>query len=147
MFQREREMRPLVAEWLERRALIPFFEVHIWHNCDIVAARFEHRLGRRIPPIADCVAVELKLTDIAGVLYQAKSNLSKCNESWAAMPLELIRGMQWQTLDKFMQAGIGLLAVSDKVGVAIHAVRKSECCERLAKKLWRRNRTEQASIA
>jgi len=58
------------------------------------------------------MAVELKIKDIAGVLYQAETNCCVADFSYAAMPLQFCQKMRGGTIEKFKNKGIGLIGVS-----------------------------------
>ena len=140
MWFREREMRPLVSQWLRDQGLIPIWEVQTVHLCDIIGVQFEERTGRRIPELLRTIAIELKLSDIGGVLRQAQNNQYRCDESWAAMPSDLCRSMRGATLLRFENAGVGLLSVGD-VDITIIRPAKFDkviVSEAFKKNLWRR---------
>lgn len=84
------------------------------------------------------VAVELKIRDIAEVLYQARTNRS-AHESWAAMPAEKVYRMRKASVHSFVNEGIGLLSVDgDTVRVCVEPdFRAGAGTDRLKRNLWR----------
>jgi len=135
----EKEMRPTVVKWLEDQGLYVAHEVSVsggW--CDLVGVLWADRVGRRIPPIMLIMAVELKITDVAGVLYQARGNLENCDFSYAAMPAERCEKMRPATLRMFTDAGIGLLSVNSGVRTVIppkcHPI--TEYHPLIARRIW-----------
>ena len=138
-------MRPAVDAWLRERGCVPVHETHLRHRCDVIGVQFANRVGRSIPDVVLAVAVELKLTDVAGVIRQAGENLHYVHESYAAMPAERCDVMRPATLQKFADWGVGLLAVSpEEVQVLIRSGRGS-WQNRLQQKLWRRVRAADAA--
>lgn len=136
-------MRPAVTAWLEASGHTVTYETMCWcmgYSCDIVGARFAPRTGRAIPPVDSCIAVELKLTDIAGVIHQARSNRAAVRLSYAAMPAEFCRKMRPDSLDKFRAAGVGLLAVDggEVTELVAPVPQPGVISERLRKLVWRR---------
>lgn len=107
----ERDMRPAVDAWLEARGMGVTHEKTMYHAVDVIGVLFAPRTSRRIPAVEKIVAVELKLTDVAGVIRQAVANRICSNESYAAMPGPRVKKMQGRTRDKFRKAGVGLLSV------------------------------------
>ena len=98
----EFSLRVPVARWLISRGLAPVCEVDSLHNCDLVGIRWD-RPGH----ITEMVAVELKLTDIAGVLRQCACHINRqVTETWAAMPAVSAKSQL-----KFANLGVGLLIV------------------------------------
>jgi len=140
---RESDMLPAVNAWLAARGCYVTHEsmtVGYTMHCDVVGVRFGARIGRAIPPLSLVVIVELKLTDVAGVIRQAKENLSVAHESYAAMPRARCRKMLAATEQKFRRAGVGLLSVDgQEVTVRIESG-KGYQGDRFRKKLWRRTR-------
>lgn len=144
---RERDMRPAVMEWLESQGHTPVCEVSVWtHTADIIAAKFAERIGRKVPPLESLIGVELKLSDIAGVLKQCKSLSRHVHQTYAAMPKKKVGAMIAKTLKKFVQSGIGLLSVGE-VGVEVvirpivEQVVRDDRRDWMEKKLWRRIRS------
>jgi len=137
-------MREPVKAYLMDRGFFPAVEFCL-HGCgitDIVAGSYCVREGRRIPRLWEVVAVELKLTDFAEVLRQARRNKKHCDWSFIAMPSERIGKMQQATKGAIRLAGIGLLSVEDEVREVIAPERGSGLAEdrNQVKTLWRRVR-------
>lgn len=81
------------------------------------------------------IAVELKLSDTAGVRHQADNHHVFANETWAALPANRVDKMRQATRDKFKSAGIGILSVTlDKCEVVI------EPCQYTPKDIYERIR-------
>ena len=143
-FCRESEMREPVTGWLIDRGYLPCVEFWLTNAgiTDIVAGSYDPRIGRRIPTLRKVVAIELKLTDVAGVIAQAQINRRLCDWSYAAMPVERVEKMRKDTLYKFRNAGVGLLAVGDEIIERIEPIQGCGMPEgrREAKQLWRRVR-------
>lgn len=99
----EFDLRIPCANWLLNRGLSPICEVRSLHNCDFIGVRFDKKRLEYI------VAVELKLTDVSGVINQCVIHLPRVNEVWAAMPPQTAKAKA-----KFEQLGIGLLEYTDK---------------------------------
>jgi len=140
---RESDMLPAVNAWLAERGCAVLHEsmtVGWTGHCDAIGVRFVERIGRRIPPLDLVVAVELKLVDVAGVIRQARTNLSVAHESYAAMPRVRCREMLAATEDKFRQAGVGLLSVNGPRVTMVIASGPGYRGDRFRKKLWRRTR-------
>ena len=117
----------------------PVFEVYLaGGTCDIVGVQFSDRIGRRIPSIKQLVSVELKMDDVAGVLHQCSNNRNRVSECWAAMPADRINRMRKSTVDKFIEAGVGLLSISEKVEQICVPKENKVDSSRMIKKLWRR---------
>lgn len=158
----ERDMRPAVIDWLHATGHTNHvFESYFGHGyADIVGFRFGERFGRNLPPLEAVCVVELKLTKIAEVIAQADSNRVYIAASWCAMPSDFVEKMRPQTLDKFKDAGVGLLAVSSAkveqvilpIGTLKSAGAASEPRYRkyietqLPRKLWRRRFENQQQI-
>ncbi len=152
----ERTMRDPVIAWLRETGHDRhFYECAVCsHLCDIVGFRFAERTGRKIPPLEQVAAVELKLSKIAEVIHQAASNRRVVPMSWAAMPAAFVARMMPQSIDKFASAGVGLLAVCSVVRVVIQPLGKlpndkyASDYDRhrwnLPRKLWARNRAAEA---
>jgi hypothetical protein len=140
MFKREKEMRPIVTKWLENHGYYVAYEVLVgdcW--CDIVGCKWAKRTGRKIPALLEAIAVELKLDNIANVLYEAQGNMRHggVTQSYAAMPAERIVRMQQKTVRSFEDAGCGLVMVSpDRVEIIIEASQQSDVDKNLACRLW-----------
>lgn len=119
MFKLEKELRPIVTDWIWKRGMHAVDEFNIWHPVDLVGVAFGPRPNRRIPSVTQCTAVELKLHDVATVVWQSAQHRGHVNETFAAMPAGRIDRMKPETLDKFRNAEVGLLAVSTTVEVVI----------------------------
>lgn len=142
---REREMRPAVTAWLASSGHAVVYEVCVYacgYICDVVGARFGERTGRAIPPVDSCIAVELKLSDVAEVIRQAKHNQEGAGKSYAAMPAAFADRMRPRTLDKFRNVGVGLLSVDVESGEVREVIEPAQgvgvISESLRKKMWRR---------
>lgn len=98
---REFDLRIPVANWLLSRGLSPILECASLNNCDMIGLEIRER------KIVRMVAVELKLTDVAGVIRQCRSHLPRVNETWAAMPAQSL-----STEQRMAEEGIGFLEVS-----------------------------------
>lgn len=119
---KEGALRKPVALWLSGRGYIPVFEMVTSGICDVMAGLFAPQSGRYVPNILQIIAVELKLHDVAGVLYQAEQNTHHSNYSWAAMPAARVAKMSPKTLEKFRASGVGLLSVGEgtsKTGIDV----------------------------
>lgn len=140
---REREMRPAVTDWLRSSGHTVVYETSCV-SCgtfrDVVGARFGERTGRLIPNVDSCIAVELKLSDVAGVLHQAVRNRLAVQFSYAAMPAGFVTKMRPQTHLKFLNVGVGLLAVAGGMVVEVIKPKSSGLIitRRLRRQLWRR---------
>lgn len=116
----EKEMRPAVDAWLRSRGcqLVVFeaFPLQLG-SIDVLGIRFDKRVGREIPP-ARLIAVELKLSRISAVIYQAHRAKLVTQASWAAMPTPFVSRILPASRAKFRRHGVGLLAVDgDKVEI------------------------------
>ena len=131
----EKELREPVTKWLQARGYDVVVEFLICHYVDVIGCKFGKRVGRRVPPLNCVIAVELKLSDVASVIFQASNNRHYVYESWAAMPQERIDDMREKTLLKFAHAYVGLLSIHDgEANVIIPA--KINCG--FQRRLWRR---------
>ena len=133
----EKILRPVVTNWLQEKEYYVAHEVMLCGYCDVTGCKWAKRTGRRIPSMLEIVAVELKINDISGVLYQAITNCTVADFSYAALPLKKYKSMRVGSLQKFMEKGIGLLAVSNCVDIVIHA-RKNEISHDVdvCRRLW-----------
>ncbi|KKM15019.1 hypothetical protein LCGC14_1700300 [marine sediment metagenome] len=136
---KEREMRPAVTQWLESQGLYCIYEILIGGAgyCDVVGFSFKSRTSRLIPPIEKIIAVELKMAKISDVHHQAKRNQPFVTESYAAMPADFVVRMRPQSIQKFEDSGVGLLAVERAVGIAVFPEKKIATSDKLRRKLWR----------
>lgn len=114
----EFDMRRPVCHWLLNRGLSPVLECASLGNCDIVGVRLEGKPMR----LLEVVAVELKLTDVAGVMRQCDRHMQRgTTEVWAAMPIARANDVRI----RFVDTGIGLLGVgSDVCAVLVEPVRR-----------------------
>ncbi len=139
----ERDMRPAVDAWLRSRGMVEtLWEAYLCQNADLVGVRFAPRVGRAIPPIEQCIVVELKMRDIAGVLRQAKRHRNGYPvESYAAMPSGFVARMRDASIERFRASGVGLLSVHGgavDVVVAADVRDDKEWGVYRPKRLWRR---------
>lgn len=143
-FRKESDMREPVKAWLMDRGYLPAVEFWLTNAgiTDIVAGAYAARVGRKIPTLQQVVAVELKLSDVAGVISQATMNRHRCDWSYAAMPIERVEKMRNRTLDKFAEVGVGLLAVGNEIVERIVPRQGNGLPieRREVKQLWRRVR-------
>lgn len=119
----EAELRPAVHAWLVNQGLTVIYEFQMGGYCDMVGVKFARRAGRGVPPATDAVAVELKLSDVAGVIVQAKGNRHSVRASCAAMPWSRVAKMRGKTREQFREAGIGLLAVTENPAGVIEYIK------------------------
>ncbi len=117
----ERDMREAVHAWLspDGNTEVIYEFMMTGGYADMVGILFEKRTGRTIPPVVRATAVELKLTDVAGVIRQAWSHRHSVHASYAAMPKDRCRRMKPETVRRFLGAGIGLLSVGSCVEVLV----------------------------
>ncbi len=111
---KEREMRVAVTAYLEALDYAVGYELlpgEPGYRCDVVGVRFYPRRGRAIPVLGHVAAVELKCKDVAGVIAQGTRDGGWADHSWAAMPAHRVKAMRPATLERFVIAGVGLLAV------------------------------------
>jgi hypothetical protein len=143
-FAKESMMREPVKAYLMARGFFPAVEFWL-HGCgpsDIVAGSYAKREGRKIPKLWEVVAVELKLSDFATVLMQAKRNRNLCDWSYIAFPAGRIEKMRETTKQAMRDAGVGLLSVGEQVVEVITPQRGGGLPEgrNQVKTLWRRVR-------
>ncbi len=119
----ENDMRPAVIQWLNKAGYSDVHETSICSGwCDVIGAKWDVRFGRARPNLIEFVCVELKMRDIKGVISQAYENHYECNLSYCAMPADFIERMRPQSRQKFINAGVGLLAVQgDKIRIEIQS--------------------------
>lgn len=115
----EKELRPIVQAYLQGAGYFVAHEVMLCGFCDLVGCIWAERIGRRIPAMIEIVSVELKIKDFAGVLYQAKTNKSVVDFSYAAMPWEILNSCREKTINKFRESGIGLFGVDIYCGMKL----------------------------
>ncbi len=108
-------MRQAVASWLNRSGYYDAHECMIGGYCDVIGCMWSKRRGRRKPDLLEMICVELKMRDIAGAISQATGNHYHANLSYCAMPVDFCERMRSQSIQKFIQAGVGLLAVAENV--------------------------------
>lgn len=141
---REKEMRQPVADWLASQRYRAVVEMVTAHIADMIGVRYAPSVERRRPEALETIAVELKLSDVAGVLRQCERNKCAVETSWAAMPEAAVAKMLARTLDKFRNAGVGLLSVGSEVRIIVEAVVSDQVlpwkAARLKKNHWRRLR-------
>lgn len=106
-------MESAVVNWLNRNGYDDVHECMIGGYCDIVGCAWSERIGRRKPDLLEMICVELKLEKIEEVIAQAKGNHYHANLSYCAMPTGLCCRMRRETLEKFWDAGVGLLSVDN----------------------------------
>lgn len=161
-FHREKEMHPFVSAWLQGRGLRVSPKEH-WlcgGYCDVVGYEFAARTSRAIPPLLKLIAVELKLGRINEVYKQAEYNGYAADESWAAMPEDVVAHMKERTVQMFRSNGIGLLGVSDSGRITASVLPKVEVFNhvhpsdqrdrnrrRVWKTLWRVARAERLALS
>jgi len=119
----ENDMRQAIIDWLARDGKETAHECWVVAGyCDVIGFRFHPRIGRPIPALDCVVAIELKMSNARGVIYQAKANRRCVNASYAAMPRARCDKMRQRTADAFRENEVGLLAVDgDRVDVLIPA--------------------------
>ena len=141
-FRFESEMLDPVVRWLGDRGYLAATEILLGGFIDIVAGRYGDRPspGRR-PQLLDAVAIELKLTDAAGVIAQATTNAWDL-QSYCAMPRSHCLRMRSDTVEKFRTAGVGLLSVStESARVWVPAPSRSGPVDRrINDRIWRQVR-------
>jgi hypothetical protein len=111
----EKELRPVVTKWLEQMGYYVAHEVMLCGYCDVIACLWGERETRKIPTLHEIIAVELKISDIQGVLSQARNNKYCAHRSVAAMPFDFTQRMRPSSIKQFEDAGVGLLGVNDSV--------------------------------
>lgn len=109
----ENDMRPHIVSWLTRNGYYDAHECMIGGYCDVIGCKWGERKGRKKPELLEMICIELKLRDISGVISQAIHNHYHCNLSYCAMPVDFCRRMRDQSVKRFIEAGVGLLAVNN----------------------------------
>lgn len=134
----EKQLRPIVEKWLEGLGYYVAHECLIGGYCDMIGCGWSKRIGRARPELLETIAVELKITDILGVINQAKGNHYHCTYSYAAMPIGFCKKMRPKSFDKFRRAGVGLFGVgSNSVTALIESVRKDrQHSKPIKNRLW-----------
>ena len=132
----EKAMRPIVETWLQEEGYYVAHEVMLSGYCDLVGCKWAERVGRKIPSMLKIMAVELKIRDIRGALYQGKNNTWFADYSYVAMPLQKCEKMRQAKLQLFESVGVGLLGVSKGVKIIARApknkiVHHASICKRL----------------
>jgi len=117
----EKEMRPIVVRWLFDRGYYPLHEILVGHYVDLIGVQFQPRVGRKIPPLQDVIAVELKIKDYRGVLSQTRNCQHFVSQAYAALPSDQCGRMTPKVLDRFGQHGVGVLAVDSAVSLVMPA--------------------------
>jgi hypothetical protein len=136
----EKQLRKIVEKWLQDKGCYVAHEIMVSGYIDLIGAKYKTRIGREIPGVEEIIGVELKISDILGVIGQAFNNCWFCDYSYAAMPKENISKMRQASLDKFKSRGVGLLAVdveSNQVEVIVEANKNSiEHSPNILRRLW-----------
>ncbi len=138
---KEGKLRRPVIDWLCSLGMTPVFEVYLRHGtCDIVGVQWGERFGRSVPAMLRIVAIELKVSDVAGVLRQAEANRPYIGESYAAMPKWRTQKMRQSTLQSFKDAGVGLISVTEESCrcLVMPLVNLDADSQMMKRKLWRR---------
>ena len=107
----ENDMQVAIVKWLNRSGYYDAHECLIGGYCDVVGCIWGDRIGRRKPKLLEMICVELKMKDISGVISQAKGNHYHSNLSFCAMPGEFCQTMRNQSIQNFIDSGVGLLSV------------------------------------
>jgi len=111
---KEKDFQPAVEMWLKNLGYRVARECMISGYCDLIGSKWSERIGRKKPQLLETMAVELKVRDMVGVISQAKANHYQCTYSYAAMPLDFCNRMRPQSKNRFEDAGIGLIGVSER---------------------------------
>lgn len=142
---KEKEMRPIIARWLQDKGFGVAHEILISGYCDLAGFRFAQRTSRRIPKLLSVITVELKINNVLDVIKQARGNKHFVNASYAAMPLDKCERMRLKTIRRFRQEGIGLLGVSGKVKVIVKPKYEgNKNIKWMTSKMWRWQRKGEA---
>lgn len=146
---RERDLRPIVDRWCFDQGMFTAHEMCVCASamCDVVGLRFSQRVSRKRPQLEFIVAIELKLDDVSGVIYQARRNSHFAHQSYAAMPEERVSRMKPGTLQVFELNGVGLMSVSDTgvqivVAAPTRAAIDERCFDRISRNGWRHCRDQ-----
>ena len=137
-FRKENQMTAPVVAWLESLGWCCSRECSTPSGFyDIAAAKYGPRpRPRQKPPVTDLIMVELKLSDVAGVIQQAKNNRHWCCRSYAAMPESRISRFQKRTTRAFIDAGVGLIEVGDEIQIVIPAATGKGISRRVSESIW-----------
>lgn len=108
---KEAQLRPVMERYLQSFGYYVAHECMIYGHCDMIGCKWAERVGRAKPELLETVAVELKISDILGVISQAEQNLLACTYSFAAMPLQFCESMRPQSVEKFRLGGVGLYGI------------------------------------
>jgi hypothetical protein len=111
-------MTPIVVAWLQAQGLLVKREVLLWSYCDLIGCeldwdmvnRRENRRKGWRPLHRRIIAVELKLSKVAAVLRQARENRPHVDESYVAVPLDVVVSR----VPKTDWNGIGLIGVGQE---------------------------------
>jgi len=134
----ESEMRLKVVALLHAEGLEVCHESNKLNNCDLVGFEFEPRVGRSVPKVKRVWAIEMKVSYYLDVLGQAMRHQPRVNKSFAAMPSYVLEKARPQTIARFTEQGIGMIAVSEGAAwVAWDAVERSVPLRRYKKTFWR----------
>lgn len=137
----EKELREPVIAWASGLGYQCCCEFMLSGYCDVVGGIFAHRETRLIPPLIHTIAIELKLSNCAQVIYQARTNRFAVDWSFCAMPHDRVVKMRQATLRKFRDASVGLLAVDETCSIVVPPAKgnaRMKIESRRRKKLWRR---------
>lgn len=133
----ENDMRKSVVDWLANQVYEDAHECMVGGYCDVIGFRFAPRETRVIPPLKAVIAIELKMNNVAAVVWQCRGNQRHVNASYAAMPRKRCDRMRQTTREKFTVHGIGLLAVDgEDVLIEIPAVWVNDGREQNYKRTW-----------
>jgi hypothetical protein len=136
----ENEMRPAIVKWLNRNGYYDAHECWVeWQGiCDVIGCLWTKRFGRAKPDLLETICIELKMRDIRGVISQSRNNHPSCNLSYCAMPADFCHRMKPDRIQKFIDAGVGLLAVDGgDVEIIIYSNYNNEIPdERFRNRMW-----------
>lgn len=147
-FAYEKDMQKPVQEWLASQGFVSTRELctSSYNPMDIVAGRFMERIDRRIPPLLETIAIELKLSNMAEVLRQATRNRRAVDRSFAAMPVSRCARLTDKCRIAFLIEGVGLLAVDTQSVTEVIPARRTPTGtpDFIKRNLWRKCRVEGA---
>ena len=170
MFACERDMRPPVDEWLRSRVEHVIYEAWcVTPVADLLGFSFrapavaqrialrqatvmkhddidpEHHRRPWMPLYSQVVAVEMKLTRMAEVVFQARTHYPHVTESWIAMPRPYAR----RVAERVDGTGIGVLEVTPGACADILAAKWRDPggwkIARVAERFWRDYRPKRQS--